>query len=223
MRGAADKRSLRTPNHKLQQTAAAILVLESSLSLSAAAAAELNVRRQGQQGTMKKRVRLVEVYLHRSSKSVLVFPYVFYMAGEAAPSGDAAELVGPAAPAAIGKQLLRLLSAGKEADIEAMKARRMEQLRRYWRGEDAPQKTVRGATWNHLLSKYPALTKGPGTYLRQFSVCQVLESDGWKQRKVVREEASEYRGCTTDGDVERIPITESPGELGKRVLEFLRR
>ena len=169
----------------------------------------------------KKLDCMVVVYLHRSSENVLLFPYVYFMGGEASAYGDAVELAAPVAPAVIGKQVVRLLRACKKADIDGMKNRRMERLRSYWRGESVAKEEVQGEVWNQLLAKYPALAKGPGAYLRQFSVCQVFEREGWNHRKVVRVEQSEYRGCTIDGEVERVAVAQTTSELGTRVLGFL--
>lgn len=169
----------------------------------------------------KKRDGMVVLYLQRSSENVLLFPFVYFMAGEASAYGDAVELAAPVASAVIGKQIVRLLRACKKADVDGMKDRRMERLRSYWRGESATKDQAQGEASKQLLKKYPVLGKGPGAYLRQFAVCQVVEREGWNHRKVVRVEQSKYRGCTTDGDVERVPITETPRELGSRVLGFL--
>lgn len=169
----------------------------------------------------KRRDCLVVLYLHRSTENVLLFPYVYFMGGQASAHGDAVELAAPVAPAVLAKQVVHLLRACKKADFDGMKNRRMEQLRSYWQGDSVVRDKVQGEAWNQLLAKYPVLAKGPGAYLRQFSVCQVIERDGWNHRSVVRVERSKYRGCTTDGDVEKIPTSQTPSGLGTRILGFL--
>jgi hypothetical protein len=76
-----------------------------------------------------------------------------------------------------------------------------------------------GPSWKRLLSAYPAITRGPATFLRQFDVWQVVERDGWKHRKLYRIERSEYRGATIAVEAHRIPINTRPAKLGTLVLE----
>ncbi|MBM4067905.1 MAG: hypothetical protein FJ271_03035 [Planctomycetes bacterium] len=171
--------------------------------------------------TMEKRDRFVVLYLHRSTKNVLLFPDVCFMAGQGSAYGDAVELVAPVEPASAGKQTLRLLRAVRKADLDEMKARHTERLRRSWRGEPPLKEVPQGITWTRLLSSYPGLAKGPGTYLRQFSVCQLVERDGWKFRKMVRVVSSQYRGCTGEGDCRRIPIDMTATQLGQFLIESM--
>lgn len=172
---------------------------------------------------MQKRDRFVQVFQHRRSKDVLFFPLVCYMAGEGMHFGDAAVLRGPVDPEVLAKQVARLLRACKKADIEAMRERRMAQLRCYWKGINGPSgaKATPGPTYSRLLVMFPALAKGPGAYLRQFAACEIFERDGWKYRKVVRQVKSEHRGCTTEGETLRIPVNAKPRHFGEIVLEFL--
>ena len=80
---------------------------------------------------------------------------------------------------------------------------------------------VEGTIWNQLMEKYPALAKGPGSFLRQFSVCRIAERDGWTYRKATRVVPSKNRGCVQDGDARRIPLSASPKEFARQVLELM--
>jgi hypothetical protein len=170
----------------------------------------------------KKRDRHVELFLHKPSNEILLFPYVCYMTGVSATFGDAVELEDKVSPAVLGRRLVRLLRACRKADIEALKARRMAQLRSYRSsGEILKDDNRLGPTWTRLLRRFPALQKGPATFLRQFSACQIIERDGWQHRKVVLVVPSEYRNCTVDGESTRVSITATPSQMGARILEFL--
>jgi len=86
---------------------------------------------------MNKRDRMVQVYLHRVTQTALLFPYVVYMGAMGAAFGDATEIVNPIDPALLGREIARLLRNGRKANLEEMKDRHMDRLRRYWRGEIA--------------------------------------------------------------------------------------
>src|SRR4051812_44617276 len=111
-----------------------------------------------------KRDRSVQLYLHRTSKRVLLFPFVWFMAGRGAWFGDAEELPAPLNLALLGERTAALLQICREADVDAIK----ETIET----RSAPK------SWTKLKSKYPVLVKGPGTYLRQYNVCNVFERDG---------------------------------------------
>lgn len=170
---------------------------------------------------MEKRDRWVEVCYHKSSGVVLLFPYVCYMAGVSSASGDAVELSSEAVPAAIGPQLAQLLSISTKADIDSMAAARIARLRRYWKSGDYQRDmTTHGPVWKHLMKIYPAIRKGPAAYLRQFTVYDVIERDGWKRRKIVRVEQAE-RGMTKYTEAHWLPPNLKPRELSKCVFQFL--
>lgn len=168
----------------------------------------------------KKRDRCVEIYLHKSSHAMLLIPYIWHMDGVGDVFGDPVELVSPVEPAAIGKHITHLLRTCKSADIDVLKERHMNELRSYWKGNGYKQ-IEPGKAWESMQSKYPALSRGPGTYLRQFSVCQIIERDRWRHHKIVRVVRSQYRGGTQDGETKRVPIATQTKTLGKHVIELL--
>ena len=173
---------------------------------------------------MNKGDRYVSVHLNPRTQTAILFPYVCFMGGCGRGFGDARELK-QANPLTLGDCLVEMLEHCKEADISAMQERHMSLLRRYWQGEDDAFKNegVNIPSWTRLWRIYRALTKGPATILRQFSVCDVIENDHMKNRRIERTERSDHPGGTKPGESIRIPVGTSALHLGEVVLDFLRR
>lgn len=167
-----------------------------------------------------KRDREVVVFLRKSTRHVLLFPRVHYMAGRSCPYGDALQLTPPPNPTQLGRSLLRLFRECKKADLEAIKDQKLAEFER-WRLTRGPWREAVPATWTRLLAEHPAIARGPGSFLRQFHVCSVFERDSLTHRKLIRVMPSQYRGCTTGGDSRQLPLDESPRRLGGMILEFL--
>jgi hypothetical protein len=161
---------------------------------------------------------------HRKSDSLLMFPHVCHMTGRGCGYGSAVSFTAPQAhnPAIIGKQVLSLLKSLKSADIAALADKQEQRLRAMWRGEkELPMVAETDGSWSQIHEEFPVLLKGPGTYLRQFSECQLFERDSWKSRKLLRVVRGPERGTTRHTDECRIPLKSSAKELGERLLEFL--
>ena len=130
---------------------------------------------------MEKRDRFVRILYHRKSGTVLLFPYVCYMAGMGAAFGDAA-VVSRHDESEIGEIVSKMLSAGRKAQVEALARRRTAALQRKWRGEDVPREELlpgfaMPSNRDEVLRQFPAVGKGPGTYHRTFAVAEIGERD----------------------------------------------
>jgi len=175
---------------------------------------------------MEKRDRFVRIFFHRKSETVLLFPYVCYMAGIGAAFGDAASLAGHN-ESEVGATVSSMLENSRKAKVDPLAKQRTDALRRRWRCEEVPDEELLpgfgdDANWEDVCRPFPALQRGPGTYHRTFAVAEITERDSWKSRKLVQVIRSEYAGSETDGQVVRIPNTASTNELGARIVECLR-
>jgi hypothetical protein len=169
----------------------------------------------------RKRDRHVNVFWHPPSGQILLFPYVWFMAGVGAPAGAAIELSKPT-PALLGRQILKLLCAARNTNIVSLKRQYMARLRSHWRHHrlEPPEPPP---SWQRLVANHPALSKGPGTFLRRFKLCEVHERDGLRHRMIVKMEQSKHRGAMTDGVSQRIALSAEPKQLGESILELLNR
>lgn len=175
---------------------------------------------------MEKRDRLVRIFFHRKSETVLLFPYVCYMAGMGAAFGDAASLTGND-ESGIGATVSQMLKNCRKAKVDPLAKCRTEASQRKWRGEDVRHEELLpgfGAetNWEDMRKPFPALNKGPAAYHRTFAVAEITERDSWKSRKVVQLTRSKYAGSESDGQVVRIPNAASVVELGATIVECLR-
>ncbi|TWU01039.1 hypothetical protein Pla52n_44100 [Stieleria varia] len=157
---------------------------------------------------------------------MLLFPYVYYMAGVGAPCGDAAAFDGDAV-SEIGACVTRMLKICSKADVDPLAQRRKTALQRKWRGDDVPiDELVPGfdnaTNWDDITSQYSAIAKGPGTYHRTFAVAELLERNGWKSRKLTQLVRSSHAGSEEHGESIRIPSSCSAKSLGSRLIEHMR-
>ncbi len=167
-----------------------------------------------------RRDRILQVFQQRSSGNVLLFPYLNFMSLVNLPFGDAAELAAPVGESLLGRTAMNLFRELRKVNLQTMARQRVEELRPRAKGEKpAAEDVLLPPTWRRLLAEYPALSKG--AFHRQFSLCEVTERDGLGHRRIVRLVKSEHPGCNAYRDAQRLPLSTSPPQFGRQLLEFL--
>jgi hypothetical protein len=174
---------------------------------------------------MKKRDRMLRVYVERKTQRVILFPHVFYMIGVYAPAGIPRETSGSATAKQVGHEAIRCFADAKKSDIDYLATRRMEALRSYWKGQgfglpqgDADQQ---GPEWKEMLKKNWALTRGPLTVYRRFAIGEIIERDSSQLWYVTVLEPSDYRGGYAYGASWKIRKADGAAGLGEGILRLL--
>jgi len=149
------------------------------------------------------------------------------MAGMGARFGDAA-LLDCEDETALGETINEMLTHCRNADIDRAAQLRKEALQRKWHSNEevSDEELLPGfegePNWEPVFNQFPALAKGPGTYLRTFAAAMFTERDAWKSRKLTQLKKSEYRGAISNGESIRIRCAIAPSELGGKIIECLR-
>jgi hypothetical protein len=176
---------------------------------------------------MEKYDRQITIFRHRSSRTLLLFPYVCYMAGVSSAYGDAVLLFeDDISSELLGQTVCDLLATCRQANIDELANARKQALQKRWKHEQVSESELlpvssTASNWTRITNRFPALTKGPGTYLRSFSVIEVVERNSWKSRTIIQLKKDKYRSCLSAGTERRIPLAVSNDELGRQIEHFL--
>ena len=176
---------------------------------------------------MEKRDRQIELLFHRRSRTLLLFPYLCVMAGNAVACGDACSVMidDEDAPTQVGTMIRSMLAYCRTIDVEPLAQKRSEALRSRWRGEDVGDSELmpqinETSNWCDIQSPFPSLTKGPGIYLRAFSQARLIERTSWKSYKLEAMVKSRYPGSLSGGRSVRVRTSISSTTLGEEVIQF---
>lgn len=174
---------------------------------------------------MNKRDRSITIYFHGKSETLLLFPYVYYMIGIAAPYGDA-ESVALRDEKEIGETILTMLEHCRAADVDIPTRKYNEAHAQKSRGVKVTDSQLLPGfeeknNWDAICRPYPSLRKGPGSWHRDFTVATLCERDSWKSWQLMHLKRSKYRSVEDWGTSVRIPCLKSPEVLGARIGEYM--
>jgi hypothetical protein len=174
-------------------------------------------------GASLSREQRIDIFRHRGSGRILLFPWACVPPVQL-PAGDAVALAAGSSPLVLGERVGELLAACRQLEI----TRRLGPPGFFCSRPRIPQASVDsswgeppGRLWRELCFEYPALTQGVAAVLRQFSATAVLDRENWTHRVIVRIDRGPHGDRPVEIGRRRQPKLARPHEIGELILEML--